>query len=107
MTTKKIISLLLTAAIIMAAATIPVFAATYGNAPEQIVCTPHGDLKTQVGLNWVTGKNNSAAIVQAAPKPAGDFAAAKQYTGEEGDIDNWRWHCLIGCCRSPIIRMLI
>lgn len=92
---KKIISLLLTAAIIMAVSAVPVFAATYSSTPEQIVCTPHGDMKTQVGLNWVTAKNNSAAIVQAAPKPAGDFAAAKQYTGEAGDIDNWRWHKVV------------
>lgn len=71
-----------------------VFAATYDNTPEQIVCTPHGDLRFQMGFAWVTAKNNSAAVVQVVEKAIGNFedSSMKSFTGEAGDIDNWRWH---------------
>ncbi len=97
------------AAVIWAVISIPAgetaFAATYSDVPEQIVCSPHGDLKTQVGFAWVTRKNNSAAMVQVVEKTGAtpDFAAGnvKTYQGEAGDIDNWRWHKAVASGLQP------
>lgn len=41
-----------------------ILAAECGAVPDQIVCTPHGDLKTQVGLAWVTNQSGTAAKAQ-------------------------------------------
>lgn len=70
-----------------------VLAISYTAYPDQIVCTPHGDLKTQVGLAWVTGRTGSAAKAQVMPKDGGDnWDNAVNYTGDAGDVDEWRWH---------------
>lgn len=101
---KRLLSGFMAAAAVAAmlmVSSIPAFAATYTNSPEQIVCTPYGDLKTQVGLNWVTGKNGSASIVQVIPKTDADFSNAVQYTGDAGDIDNWRWHKVVADNLTP------
>lgn len=71
----------------------PAFAAAYTAQPSQIVCTPYGDLRTQVGLAWVTDQSGTAAKAQVMAKDAGgSWEEANTYTGEAGDIDSWRWH---------------
>lgn len=70
-----------------------VFAATYTAMPDHIVCTPHGDLKTQVGLAWTTDKSGTVSKAQVMVKKSEPlWEEAVTYTGEAGDIDNWRWH---------------
>lgn len=93
---KRIISLLSVIAILLGYS-ITGIAATYSAIPEQIVCTPYGDLKTQVGLAWVTSKNGSLAKAQVVEKTGStpNFASANEYTGDAGDIDNWRWHKVV------------
>lgn len=75
---------------------------TYTAAPKQIVCTPHGDLKTQVGFAWVTEQNGSTAKAQVMRKEAGDtWESAITYTGTAGNIDKWRWHKVTVTGLSP------
>ena len=79
-------------------------AAIYENIPEQVVCTPHGDLKTQVGFSWITSKNNSASMVDIVERtgPVPDFSGAMRFetndgaatAGDREDAD-WRWHKIV------------
>lgn len=79
-----------------------VFAATYTAVPQQIVCTPHGDLKTQVGFAWVTDKTATSAKAQIMQKDlGGTWDISTTYTGEAGDIDSWRWHKVTATGLTP------
>ena len=75
----------------------------YTDTPQQIVCTPHGDLKTQVGLAWITAQNGSDAIAQVVKKPDGlpDWSSSVQYTGETGNNGRLRWHKVVVTGLNP------
>ena len=70
-------------------------AGTYSAAPEQIVCTPNGDLQTQVGLAWVTDSSTAGTYVRAVEKTGDeepDFDGAVLIEGENGVNGTFRWH---------------
>lgn len=85
-------------------------AATYGNIPEQVVCTPYGDLKTQVGFSWITSQNNSASMVDIVERkgPVPNFDGAIRFTANDGAAtegdgkdDTWRWHKIVATGLKP------
>ena len=104
---KRILATILTALIVIGGTA---QAATYDNIPEQIVCTPYGDLKTQVGFSWITSKNNSASMVDIVERkgPVPNFDGAIRFTTNDGaategnrEDDTWRWHKIVATGLKP------
>lgn len=85
-------------------------AATYENIPQEVVCTPHGDLKTQVGFSWITSQNNSDSIVDIIERtgPIPNFDGAMRFNANNGAATagdregaSWRWHKIIATGLKP------
>ena len=93
---KKVIVMSIITAMMLALCVVTVEAASYSGVPSQIVCTPYGDLRYSVGVNWVTSSasQTSRAKVWERGKPE----TTKEYTGtagQPGAPDTWWWHKIV------------
>jgi len=112
MKSKKILATILSIILTMLSVTAVAtdYTVAYGDIPEQVVCTPHGDLKTQVGFSWITSQNNSQSIVDIVERtgPVPSFDKAVRFTTNDGaatagDREGaaWRWHKIVATGLKP------
>lgn len=93
---KKFFAGLFAATILTVGMFVTVNASTYSTTPSQVVCTPFGDLRYSVGINWLTSV--ASTVSKAQVRIQGDSVFTKFYdgtSGQPGSPDTWQWHKIV------------